>query len=466
VVSSAGAEAVDLAAAAGLILDEWQQWVLAESLGERADGTWAAFEAATIVGRQNGKNAILEARELAGVVLFGDELITHTAHRADTTLEHFRRMERYAEEFEDFGRLVKHVSRKNGAEAIELKGNRRIRFVSRARQPGRGFSGDVVVFDEALYLSADAIGAIIPTLATRPMAQVWYMSSAPKAESTVLRNLVARGRGDQEDDRLFYAEWGNEVGTVPDDVDAWYRANPGLGIRISEEYIRSERKLMSGDSDLEAEFARERVGVAEQDAEVDRPVSPARWGELIDGNSLPVDGTVRLCLDVPPDRTSAAFAIAGEREDGMSHVSTRYFVPPPQMKDLVSLAKQFTDGHGTSLILPPGSPAKAWKADLVAAGVELDELTPAEYAEACGLVAARVLDGALRHRGQPEMDSAVSGLATRSSGDVVTWSRRSSKVNISPFVAATCALVRVPSAALPSGDDMFVDLDDFLEDGS
>ncbi len=43
-VSSAGAEAVDLAKMAGLELDPWQQFVLTHALGEREDGRWAAFE--------------------------------------------------------------------------------------------------------------------------------------------------------------------------------------------------------------------------------------------------------------------------------------------------------------------------------------------------------------------------------------------------------------------------------------
>ena len=94
--------------------------------------------------------------------------------------------------------------------------------------------------------------------------------------------------------------------------------------------------------------------------------------------------------------------------------------------------------------MSPNSPAKAWKAELLEAGVRLDELTPAEYAEACGHISAKVLEGVLRHRGEIDMDNAVAGLSTRSSGDVETWSRRSSKVNIAPFVAATCALIRVP----------------------
>jgi hypothetical protein len=124
-------------------------------------------------------------------------------------------------------------------------------------------------------------------------------------------------------------------------------------------------------------------------------------------------------------------------------MSVRRFVPPAEMGGLVELAKALTDGHGVPLIVAPNSPAKAWRTELQAAGVELDELSPAEYAEACGLAASAVVDGRIRHRGQPEMNTAVAGLSVRSAGDVETWSRRSSSSNISPFVAGTCALVRV-----------------------
>src|SRR6266498_1695449 len=90
-ISSAGAEAVDLAAQAGLVLDPWQQFVLEPSLGEQADGRWAAFEVGVIVSRQNGKGAILEARELAGLFLWNDPPILHSAHEFTSAEEAFLR---------------------------------------------------------------------------------------------------------------------------------------------------------------------------------------------------------------------------------------------------------------------------------------------------------------------------------------------------------------------------------------
>src|SRR3954465_421045 len=91
-VSSAGEEAVELARMAGLHLDPWQELVLVHSLGERPDGRWRGFEGGLVVSRQNGKGAILEAMELAGLFLLGERLVIHSAHQFDTSLEAFRRL--------------------------------------------------------------------------------------------------------------------------------------------------------------------------------------------------------------------------------------------------------------------------------------------------------------------------------------------------------------------------------------
>src|ERR1035437_7438364 len=52
---SRGPEAIELAAMAGLILYDWQQWILTEALGETPDGKWTAREVGLMVSRQNGK---------------------------------------------------------------------------------------------------------------------------------------------------------------------------------------------------------------------------------------------------------------------------------------------------------------------------------------------------------------------------------------------------------------------------
>jgi phage terminase large subunit-like protein len=78
--TSAGIDAVELAASAGLILDPWQEYALDRILAEDGSGRPAAFEAALIVPRQNGKGSVLEALSLYWLFVADVPLILHSAH--------------------------------------------------------------------------------------------------------------------------------------------------------------------------------------------------------------------------------------------------------------------------------------------------------------------------------------------------------------------------------------------------
>ena len=114
--TSAGQDAVDLAASAGLHLYPWQQDVLRLSLGERPDGTWATPDVGLIVPRQNGKGTVLEARELAGLFLFGESIL-HTSHEFKTSMDHYRRIERLIRQTPDLHRKVAAYPKAPGTEA-------------------------------------------------------------------------------------------------------------------------------------------------------------------------------------------------------------------------------------------------------------------------------------------------------------------------------------------------------------
>jgi phage terminase large subunit-like protein len=467
-------EALDVASIAGLDLDEWQAETLVASMALASDGSarWAAREVGVVVGRQNGKGSILEVRQLAGLFVLGEKLQVHSAHEFKTCYEHFRRIKDLIQGCDLLAAEVAIIRTGAGDQAIELKSGARIRFVARSRSSGRGFTADTVYLDEAFKLDDSTMGALLPTLSARPNSQVWYTSSAPHADSPVLHRIRRRAL-EGDDPRLLYLEWGNDPDVAADDVEAWARANPAMGIRIDVEDIAAELRSMSA-----AEFARERLGIPEPEpsTDLDLPIDPELWAGLVDAESLPVS-EVRLALDSPPDLSAPVFAVAGIRDDGLRHVSVRERINPgagPVREQIVEAARRLCDEHSAvdvygqmlpaRLVIPTGSPARAWKAELVAAGVELDELSAGEFAEGCGALRSLVADGVLRHRGQMDMNRAIAGLATRTAGDGVdVWSRRNSEVNVSPIVAATCALMRVPQADEQVGA-FFVDLADYLED--
>lgn len=266
--SSEGDRVAGLADAAGLELDDWERYVLSRGLGRTEDRKWSAFEVGLIVARQNGKGAVLEALELAALFLddFGVDLILHSAHEFKTASEAFRRIQARIDNSPVFRRRVRKVYLQRGAESIELKNGKRLRFIARSGGSGRGFSSDLVILDEAYELGDTAMAALLPTLSARPNPQIWYTSTAGMPTSTQLG--LVRGRGLRGNDpSLAFFEWSVDPDNYdPSDPRCWAQANPGMGIRITEEYIAKERAALAP-----PEFARERLSVG------DYPVDGGAW---------------------------------------------------------------------------------------------------------------------------------------------------------------------------------------------
>lgn len=259
--TTAADDVIVMARAAGMELDDWQQHVLRGALGETPDGRWAAFEAALVVPRQAGKSALLEALILAALFVWQERTVIFSAHLFATAAETFQRLQGLIEASE-FADEVAKVYTANGKEAIILKNGCRVKFMARSKGGGRGFSGDRIIFDEAYDLNPKALGAMVPTLAARSMRgdsnpQIWYASSAAHDHSVVLHGLRTRAFSD-DPGRLYYAEWSADESAKNNDVDAWYQANPALGIRISEDFVRDELAALESAPE---EFRRERLGI-------------------------------------------------------------------------------------------------------------------------------------------------------------------------------------------------------------
>lgn len=461
-VGSRWREAVEACAAAALILDAHQIFVLKHALGFRADGRWAAFEVAVNEARQNGKGGILEGRELPALFAFGERLIIHSAHEFATASEAFRRMLELIETAPEFDQQVKRVSRAHGEEGIELKSGQRIRYRTRTKGGGRGFTGDLVVLDEAMDLPAAVIAALMPTMSARSMVgnpQLWYAGSAVDqvvhehgVTFAKLRSRAIAGG----DPSLAYLEWSANVGGPADDdperldaavlanVRRWRQANPALGLRISEEHVENELRSMQART-----FAVERLGIGDwpavdgTDAAV---IAIEDWLELVDSRSSALD-PVCFAFDVTPDRSFASIGAAGAREDGLAHLEvvehrrgTGWVVPR-----LVELQAHRPVGF----VCDASGPAASLLVDLEKAGIEVLPLTGREHANACGLFFDLVEQKTGRHLGTPELEEAVRGAVKRPLGDAWAWSRARSGPVISPLVAVTLALYGFTSLKKP-----------------
>jgi len=451
--SSAGQEAIELAESAGLVLDPWEADVLEGALGERSDGTWAAFEVGLIVPRQNGKGAVLEARELAGLFLFGEELILHSAHEFKTAAEGFRRILTLIQNCPDLDKRVGRVRTSHGEEAIELRTGQRLRFVARSTGSGRGFSGDTVILDEAYNLSSAAISALLPTMAARPNPQLWYPSSAPlpRPESDTLRRLCRRGRT-QATGRLAYFEWCADMGDDQDDPQTWAKANPALGIRIAPEFVASEKMALD-----EEDFERERLGIFPESIDAVQPVIAEPDWNACKSKSSVIDGPVVLAFEVSMDRRWAVIAASGPSGDGRRHVEViehrRY------TGWVVQRLAELVKGHHPLMVAAnPSGPAGGLLDDCAKAGIEVTTATTADLARACGAAYDEIIEHRWAHIDQAVLNSAVNGAARRDTGDAWVFDRRGS-TDISPLVAVTLAAW----AARRAEEEMSVDFFSFAE---
>lgn len=440
----------------GKTLDPTQRLTVEMMMAESASGRWAARTTGREMPRQNGKGDELEVVELWGLTQRG-EAILHTAHELITVSSAHERMVGLLSH-RDLSRRTGQILNGLGQQMIRMTNGAVIAYRTRTKGGGRGLD-DIsrLVIDEAQHAQPEQLASSTPTLLANPNPQMNFAGTGGIAGVSDWWWQI-RCRALNGGDGAF-----GYVGHTADDVsldgagnviqhpidptvrDLWFAANPALHagrgeIEFFEEQVRNLGPAL---------FAREHLGVWDPPsagASVG-PIDPARWAALETGEIADDQQDVRLALDCPPDRMSATFAIAGRLESGESHVQVRHHVRPSEMGGLVDLAKALAVGHGCPVVVPPGSPVLAWKAELAEAGVDLDVLTPAEYAEACGLIQAKVIEGSLSQRPSDELSNAVAGLAVRSSGDVDVWSRRHSSVNIAPFVAVTCALVRVPEKA-------------------
>ncbi len=444
-VSSAAGEAIDLAESVGMNLDGEQRLSLEVILAEKAGGHWAGFEAAMIMARQNGKTVCLEALVLADLFLFGSNLVIWTAHLFPTTMEAFRDLKRIIDSNDHLRRRVKRISEANGEESFELVSGQRLLFRARSKSGGRGLTGDRVILDEAFALGPSEMGSLLPTLSARPNPQVVYASSAGKVDSHVLRGVRDRGRAGG-DPSLVYVEWcapvvpcGNDrcdhrpgsLGCALDDVDSWRKANPAMGLRISESHIAAERRALPPE-----EFARERLGWWDEPTGAGGGMPMTLWDAAV---STARPGTLlALAVDVTPDLAFASVARATQLAGGgmLLDVAMHKRGTGWVADEIIRLRGE----NAVPVVVDLGGPASVVQDDLL--GLAVTTLNPSarDVAQACSSLMDGMIRRAVWHTPDPRLDAAARGVSRRTLGDAWAWSRRNSLADISPLVAATLAL--------------------------
>lgn len=442
----AAIEANELCQAAGLMLDDWQFNALRLMLGEKADGEWAAFEFGYQSQRQNGKGSVLEARELAGLFLFGERDIIHSAHAADTAHKAFLRMRNIIDGSAFLSKRVKKMPGSLGQEYVELMDGRLLEYRTRTASGGRGFSGTPVILDEAQELSASELAAIMPVVSAQPNPQMIYTGTV-KVGASVFQGVRTRGR-DKLGDALGWAEWSAPEDADSDDVEAHRAANPAMGIRITPSYIRNELQAMRG-ALAEEEWRMERLGIWPKEGGVGTVIPIDAWSRCESEFRPRFDvtgGVVGVAINFPHTYASIGYAVPSPRGTYVEEIAWTGKRSKESGEELSGidwvlpfLAGLIERRQPTNVVVDKVGPAGSLLNAMMAAQFPVRAAEFQDWKAATNNFVDAVITGRVEHPGQVLLTQSAQGVQWRTVGESRVYDRKTRDVNVAPIEAVTLA---------------------------
>lgn len=449
-------ECLEFIASVGLILDEWQAFLVRCSLLERINPAfqrhlvpkWLVREFAYLVARQNGKGAILTARAITDLFFLkhynkaGREepgLVVYTAHQFKTAREAFLRLREIIEGSPDLRKKMKAgrnhgIRTAVGEEGFELANGNRLRYLARSTGgSGRGFTIHSLHIDEAQELPKLALDALIYTQSALYNPQRLVTGTVPDESNNGEAWTGIRDKGRGGASRISgWAEWS------PDDEDPTVRSellrpgarialdidpdrkytiatNPAYQIRIETEAIDDEQESMSPDS-----YRRERLSWWPKKG--DLHLILRNWPKLHDADSQIVGAPV-FALEVSEDRAYSGIVVAGTRADGQVHLETVEYRPGldwtvPRMKDLV------LKWRPQVVLLDVGGPAGPLATEFDDLDLKYRPLQVREFSTACMTFYDIVNASQLRYLKHPSMELAAQNAKWRTLGQGRAWDRK------------------------------------------
>ena len=324
-----GDEAYTFGASFGITLDPWQKLVMDDWLAIDEGHTWACTTCGLSVPRQNGKTALVKVRVMYGIFVLG-ETILFTCHEVRTSRQVFDSLADILNPdgmYPDIASQVQYIKRSNGYEEIKIadwqdedgwhRGGKLL-FSSRSKGASRGFTADVVVADEAMYMTDEQVAALVPTMASSSGGDMQFIMlgtpPSPGDGGTVFKNTRQAALNGEKG--ISWCEWGaDEIGDIHD-WDRIARYNPSLGTRLLRKAVESELSVMSPDT-----FARERLGWWSKESQQQREyvIDRAEW-DACKVDDPTDEGIVVYAVKFSPDGSVGTLAACHRPDGGLPFV--------------------------------------------------------------------------------------------------------------------------------------------------
>lgn len=472
-----GPEVAELCELFGYGPNPEQQLLLDGRFGMEASGRLAAFEVFVLAARQNLKTGFFIQTALGKALLLRRPLQVWTAHKESATDRAFWEFQQLREHSVEFSRRVKRMNEGKGSKAIEFVNGCSIVFRPRTGKAGQSMTADDVDLDEYFAVEPKHEGSLIPTMSTRPNAQVGGASSAPHEGSNAQRAIMARGRAAAEglivEPRLLYAEWSvmrrsgtrldgrpryapipcqtsgcthevGSVGCIGDDREVIKLANPSVGRTkapaITWDFIAAERRRLANPdapADALAEWLKERLSIGVEDSDVSAVTifgPPAVWQAA--RSTVVADGVGAIGIAQSADRewislVGASLIEVVDDEDSEAEPTDLVVVAPIlRTQDLgvaIETLRSIQAEHECFAVLDENGPGAA---DLVEAleddDVAIDPMSLGKVAAACTKFHRRLKASPPTVRVLPnhELDAALQAAIWKWVGDNQIIARR------------------------------------------
>ncbi len=345
-----------------LQLEIWQQAIIANLFGwKHPDGRRRYREAFILVGRRNGKTTM--AAGLILLVLFGDheigaQIYSAAADRDQATLIFKPAKAMVMAEPWMSSRVKIYEAAKS---IVYTEENSSYKAISAEANTKHGYNSHLVVIDE---LHAQPNRALVDVLLTstgsRRQPLVVHITTSDYDRDSICNekyDYACKVRDRIEDDRAFlpviYEALREDDWTDP---KVWVKANPNLGISISQEYLERECKRAQNSPAFENTFKRLHLNIKTEQAVRWLPLE--RWDQC--GGALdPADLVGRECyagLDLASTTDLAALALLFPRPDGFD-VLSYFWLPADRARENEErgLLSYTTWGKQGYLTLTPGN---------------------------------------------------------------------------------------------------------------
>lgn len=385
-----------------------------------------------LLPRRSTKTTTLLALALGRCASRGDYLVGYTTcTTGQKARDRFRKdivpvLERL---FPDPATRTFKIRKAGGSERIEFNNGSIFQVLPPQGESFRSDAFDLIILDEAgeasPEMTEDLLAGALPTLDTRPDAQIIVAGTAAKyRKGNLLHDTLQDGREGKASTGVL--EYAAPDTTDMQDLDDWEKvealalaAHPGIGVLTTLDIVRQRWEKLS-----RRQFAEEYLSIFGTDGSVQSFLNVGQWFDHTDSGELPdmpTDRTVGLAITVHPDQSCAAITAAWRDDKGRACLllvdyrsGTDWL--PKRTKELASKLR------GTVVFDSVGPVTVTTEAlARMRPRPKMAPQTWANVATAAALLSKEIDDGNVVHWGQEELTSAVQLVTKRGTPTSNRW---------------------------------------------